>query len=267
MNLVLIFNEDIKSFYLNSLWNYVAEKYNVTILNSIKEYLKVNKQLEKCKTDIFFITTCLQNNILPNFTHFKTTNQRLNNQPIYSTCRKLILTTELSNHKEDLTRFNKSIKYIHSHKLFEINSGDLNSIYFILDKRILNNFIDKIKQNAIKKLKNLNIHLSHDDLIIDQTFVNRRRNNFDVIELPLDFKPVFDLSGELDKNELDLLGKGLNYGIKNRDFNKFEILCRFEELAQKLQGEQLTSESINDKYSVNPLDTFFGNLQFLSEEL
>ena len=62
------------------------------------------------------------------------------------------------------------------------------------------------------------------------------------------------------------MGKGLNYGIKNRDFNKFEILCRFEELAQKLQGEQLTSESINDKYSVNPLDTFFGNLQFLSEE-
>ena len=148
-----------------------------------------------------------------------------------------------------MTRFNRSIKYIHSHKLFEINSGDLNSIYFILDKRILNNFIDKIKQNAIKKLKNLNIYLSHNDLIIDQTFVNRRRNNFDVIELPLDFKPVFDLSGELDKNELDLLGKGLNYGIKNRDFNKFEILCRFEELAQKLQGEQLTSESINDKYS------------------
>ena len=64
MTNILVYNQEIKSFDLNSIFDYVERKYDVS-RNSIKEYLKVNKRIEKCKNDIFFITTCLQNNTMP----------------------------------------------------------------------------------------------------------------------------------------------------------------------------------------------------------
>ena len=85
----LVFNEEIKSYDLNKLFIYVERKYNVS-RNSIKQYLKLSKRIEKCKNDIFFITMCLQNNILPNFTKFRACNKRLKSQPIYTTIRKLL---------------------------------------------------------------------------------------------------------------------------------------------------------------------------------
>ena len=54
MSQQLIFNESIKSFDLNNIYKYVEGKYNVIALSSIKEYLKVNKRIEKCKSDIIF---------------------------------------------------------------------------------------------------------------------------------------------------------------------------------------------------------------------
>ena len=69
--------------------------------------VRISKRIEKCKSDIYFINSCLRNNKLPNFTQFKVTNNRLRSQPIYQTMRKLLLTTELSNHNSDLNKFNK----------------------------------------------------------------------------------------------------------------------------------------------------------------
>ena len=173
----LIYNEIIKSYDLNKVYKYVEEKYDVLTLNSIKEYLKLTKKLEKCKTDIFFITSCLQNNIMPNFTHFKTTNDRLRSQPVYKTCRKLLSTTELSNHKSDLNTLNKSINYIRNNKLFEVTSDDLNSILFILDREILNHFKSQAKYKSVKKLNDLGIYVTLNDLNINPIFVTHRLNN------------------------------------------------------------------------------------------
>ena len=88
MTNILVYNQEIKSFDLNSIFDYVERKYDVS-RNSIKEYLKVNKRIEKCKNDIFFITTCLQNNTMPNFTKFKTTNNRLNQTMIKENKNKI----------------------------------------------------------------------------------------------------------------------------------------------------------------------------------
>ena len=54
--MIEILNESIKSYDLNSLYSYVEEKYNVTILSWIKEYLNVNKQLKRCRTYILYKT-------------------------------------------------------------------------------------------------------------------------------------------------------------------------------------------------------------------
>ena len=240
----LVYNET-KSFDLINIYRYVEENYDAYTLNSIKQYLKINKRIEKCKNDIFFATTCLQNNIMPNFTRFKTTNNRLRHQPIYLTCRKLILTTELSNHKTDLRKFIKSRKYLINNELFHIKTDDFNSIDFVLKKHVIEKFIFKTHQRTIKKLKNLKIAITTNDIIVNPIFINKSRNNLHLENTTSKFNPVFDLSKLLDQSETNLLSKGLKYGIKKNKFSQFEILSRFEEFAQKLHDENIVQKDKN----------------------
>ena len=86
----LVYNDEIKSYDLHTIYRYVENKYERTTLNSIKEFLKINKRVEKCKNDIFFNTSCLQYNILPNYTGFKTTNNRLIKQKRKKKLNKLV---------------------------------------------------------------------------------------------------------------------------------------------------------------------------------
>jgi hypothetical protein len=166
----IIFNQEIKSFDFLNLFNYVKLNYSVSTLNTIKEYLKMCKKLEKCKSDIFFLTSCLQYNKLPNFTYFKTTNKKLRFQPIYNNCRKLLTTAELSNHKQDLYKYNRIIKQFNNDKLFEINSADLNSIKYVFDNRALNKFRYDTKKRCINKLNKIGIDLSLNDAVVDPHF-------------------------------------------------------------------------------------------------
>ena len=188
----------------------------------------MSKKIKKCTTDIYFITSCLQNNIMPNFTHFKTTNNRLRSQPIYKTCRKLLSTTELSNHKSYLYILNKSMKFIRNNKLFEISSDDLNSILHILDHRILNSFRSETKYKSVEKLNDLGIYVTLNDPNVNPILVTHRTHNkSNDISLS---QAVYDLSEKLNNEELNLLNKGLKYGIQNRNFNHFEVLRSLKNL-------------------------------------
>ena len=62
----------------------------------------------------------------------------------------------------------------------------------------------------------------------------------------------------------NLLGKGLKYGIQNRNFNHFEILTRFEELAQNLKDEEIRPDLLETKATITPLDSFMS--RFLTED-
>ena len=57
MTNILVYNQEIKSFDLNSIFDYVERKYDVS-RNSIKEYLKVNKRIEKCFQNTLLNHTC-----------------------------------------------------------------------------------------------------------------------------------------------------------------------------------------------------------------
>ena len=63
-------------------------------------------------------------------------------------------------------------------------------------------------------------------------------NNLEQKFLLPTYQPVFDFLNLLDKNEIELLGKGFKYGLKNRNFNKFEVLARFEEFVQSLDRKK-----------------------------
>ena len=47
-----LYNENIKSYDLKTIYKYVEGNYNGLTLKAIKEYLKISKKIEKCKTDI-----------------------------------------------------------------------------------------------------------------------------------------------------------------------------------------------------------------------
>jgi len=258
----LIYNEDIKSKDLYSIYQYVEGKYNVYAKDSIKEYVKMSKRIEKCKSDIYFITSCLRNNKLPNFTQFKVTNNRLRSQPIYKTMRKLILTTELSNHNSDLNKYHKYTKTIFKRdEVFKIPSDELNSIIFVLDRELLSKYSLNCKQKILKKLNYLGIDINLNDMIVDPTFITQRNNKH-----KKSHKGVFDLTNSLNDNEKDLLNLGLKYGVSNRHFNHFECLASLEELASKLVNETTRPNPSNDNSSTSQIDSFMQKLQNLTQE-
>ena len=258
----LVYNEDIKSKDLYSIYQYVEGKYNVYAKDSIKEYVKMSKRIEKCKSDIYFITSCLRNNKLPNFTQFKVTNNRLRSQPIYKTMRKLILTTELSNHNSDLNKYHKYTKTIFKRdEVFKIPSDELNSIIFVLDRELLSKYSLNCKQKILKKLNYLGIDINLNDMIVDPTFITQRNNKH-----KKSHKGVFDLTNSLNDNEKDLLNLGLKYGVSNRHFNHFECLASLEELASKLVNETTRPNPSNDNSSTSQIDSFMQKLQNLTQE-
>ena len=106
--------------------------------------------------------------------------------------------------------------------------------------------------------------LNSNDLLVNPQFINMSRNEFeDEILIPT-FNPVFDLTKSLEKDEIDLLGKGLKYGIKNRNFNRFEILTRFEEFAQDMEKEKIIENNQLDKYETTGKESFLQKIQTLT---
>ena len=102
---------------------------------------------------------------------------------------------------------------------------------------------------TIKKLNNLNIRFTINDISVNPQFQNMRLNNIEQQILLPTYQPVFDFSNLLDKNEIELLGKGLKYGLKNRKFNQFEILARFEEFVQSLDKEEIINMTSKERFS------------------
>ncbi len=62
------------------------------------------------------------------------------------------------------------------------------------------------------------------------------------------------------------LEKGLKFGIRNKKINQFEILARFEELAQSLNEEEIVEEQDELRADLNSKSAFFKELQKLSSE-
>ena len=117
----------------------------------------------------------------------------------------------------------------------------------------------------MKKLNAINIQVTLNDINVNPIFVTQRGRNNLIIE-ESGPKIVFDCSKKLDNDEINLLSKGLKFGIQNRNFNHFEILTRFEELAQNLKNEKIRDDFKDERSVVTPLDSFMQKLQHLAED-
>jgi len=79
--------------------------------------------------------------------------------------------------------------------------------------------------------------------------------------------PVFNLSSRtLTQTEHDVLTKGLKYGIRDKKVDEYEILSRFEELAQHLNRHKITSTNSGKMANLNQKSTVLLQLQNLAFE-
>ena len=83
-----------------------------------------------------------------------------------------------------------------------------------------------------KKLESLGIKI---DLTVNNKFINNNRNRINQVESINNKQNIFNYSNrQLTQTETKVLEKGLKYGIKNKKVDSYEILARFEQLAQSL---------------------------------
>lgn len=128
------------------------------------------------------------------------------------------LRKKLQNHQNSLDLGPNKIDQVHMDALIELSNAKIEKI-----RR-------ELSELHTKKLAELGIQER-----IDSKFVNKNRRGIDRREKVEMADPIFNLSSrQLSDIESRLLSKGLKYGIKAKKVDTFEILARFEELAESL---------------------------------
>lgn len=243
----------------------MREKYDEDTSKRIKNYWNLKKKIEKCKSTIEFIKDCLNNETMPNFSRLCLANNELNNnKPFIKYIRSQITNRELDNKFRRLNELKKQEKRVEkSIKKSKINDDDwaLMVHQVEISSKNLNN-IQKKKHN--KKLQKLGVNKK---IEIDSQFINKSRNKIDKSENIESKTSVFNLSSRvLTDIEEKVLSKGLKYGIVNKKVETYEILARFEQLAQSLERLEISSERDERKADLNTKDSFLQKLQSMAFE-
>ena len=102
---------------------------------------------------------------------------------------------------------------------------------------------------------------------VDSKYVNKSRRGIDKIETVELADPIFNLSSRiLTDIEKRVLNKGLKYGIKSKKIDTFEILARFEELAESLNYLPIAEKNDALRANLNSKSNFFRQLQVMADE-
>ncbi len=99
--------------------------------------------------------------------------------------------------------------------------------------------------------------------------INMRRNNINKSEAIVNTDTIYNYSNRiLNATETCVLNKGLKLGIRNRKIDSYEIISRFEELAQSLNWIEFKPIPTNDplKANLNNKSTFIQQLQQMTYE-
>ncbi len=96
--------------------------------------------------------------------------------------------------------------------------------------------------------------------------VNKRRNQINEIESETANAIFNSSSRKLSEIEERVLSKGLKYGIKNKRVDTYELMSRFEELAQSLSKLKIAEKNDELKANLNTKSALFQQLQNMSTE-
>ncbi len=243
--------------YLNQL----ESLHGFLVTKEANKYIKNSIKIVKHELDIKFIKKCLNNEALPPFTKLKLATN--NNQQFINNIRAQITEEELKNKITNKLRLKKQLQTIQNN-LFNLTPEEWNKLNELKDLKTTK-IIDIKTKTHNKKLEQLGIKV---DLQVNTKFVNKNRNNIEQVEEIVNKQSIFNISNKiLTPIETKVLEKGLKYGIKNKKIDKYEILTRFETLAQSLVG--LETQNNNKDSSLKNIDSktaFFKELQTMATE-
>ena len=85
----------------------LRSRYGNTLVKEVRKFEKVDYKLRKCKLDIVFLETCLENKIIPKFLKFCVINLHLKTSHAYFSCQMQLLREDISVKKSKLKTFEK----------------------------------------------------------------------------------------------------------------------------------------------------------------
>ena len=190
----------------------IRTRYGNDILKKVRRFEKLDYKIRKILLDVSFLESCFSNEVIPNFLHFRTANNRLQNSTSYADCQKLLLQEELSSKNIQLDKVKKEFKLLKKDLCNVMSIFDYLYVTSLFLESNLNS-IEKvgIKQNVkLKKLIEANIKHNPKDIIY----------NFS--------------SHTLTKDQECLLIKGLNFSLPPNKLRYEEYLLPYELLFRDL---------------------------------
>ncbi len=244
---------------------HVREKYDIDTSKATLDYINTSKKIERCHHGMDFINTCLNNNVLPKFSRINIADEELKHNKRFTQAIRNSITEEvLQNKRRHRNRLiTKQIEL--KAKVVDLNTEDRNLLDELVKEKRAN---IKESQTELHKKKLADLGIIRFDL--NPKNINKRRNKLHEIEKFEEMDSICNLSKTKILNSVEerVLSKGLKFGISCKRVNEFEILARFEELAQSLNYLEILDQQIEDdlRANLNNKTTFFNKLQNMATE-
>lgn len=247
--------------------HHTKKKYGLDQSKEITEYFNKVKKIETTKAGIAFIKRCLDNNKKPDFTRINlaSNNQREDTEFIHN-LRLQVSEDEYKKKRKRLRELEVGKKVIYDRIQMDLNleQPDIDTI-LALEREKISKMRAELAETHKRKLSKLGVIDIPDD-----RHVSKRRGGLDKVEEVDMADAIFNLSTrELTDLETRVLSKGLKFGIKAKKVDTFEILTRFELLAESLDFLPIKENSENERNilaDLNSKSNFLQQLQTMSLE-
>lgn len=244
--------------------HHVRDTYGEVTSKKISQLVKNTKKLEKCKAGIRFINECLKNECFPNFSRINLANDTLNNSERFVRyIRHQVTEKELENKYKIRKNLEKERRRLNS------VSSTLSTDDWALMVELLNdvalNTQDQLDSRHRNKLEKLGLKPRFE---VDCRNITNTRQHKNKIKTSIEDKEsIFNLSSRiLTSTEKRVLSKGLRFGIKSKKVDTFELLARFEQLAQSLDRLEIAKQTDERKANLNSRNAFLQSLQSMAFE-
>jgi hypothetical protein len=238
----------------------LREKYDSKISRYADRYINIATKIAKHELDIAFITKCLNNEVLPNFSQLRLATN--NNKTFINSIRSQITQQEATNKRSNKKKLESTLQQL-LNELFDLTPSEFETLFALTNKAIVK-VTNRTTRKHRKKLQDLGIE---ENIVVNSRFINKNRNNIEQIEEIADREVIYNYSSRtLNEIENSVLKKGLKYGIRSKKTDEYEILARFEQLAQYFNDMKAEGEKDNRKTQLDPKNTFLQQLQSMAFE-
>ena len=229
--------------------------YGIETSNHIGLIVKSVTKIEVCERAIKFIQHCLKHDILPNFSKVNLPNKE--DDKFVKNIRWQITERELRKKHHNLKHLKNEYDKLHLKIATKLNSDQWSRLIDLLNdkKQRVGEETESIHDYKLRRLGAI--------MNVDSRFVTKRVNNNTLISADAIYN---NSSYQLSDIEHRLLSKGLQYGIKEKKVNEFEILARFESLAQSLKDVPTCEQTNELRANLDPLNAFLNTLQGMAFE-